>query len=164
MRTLGWFGSGLIVVSTALLWGVNTNTSAAADELDAVPQQFAGHYELHSFVSFPPEGGEVVNSYEGRITYDGHGHMSVIGMPKDLPARAAASSENVSGGFSYYGDVSWDVESKIVTHHVTGSASRGSMVGDDIVRYYEWVDGLLVLATKDSEGRIIAKFSWRRFE
>lgn len=164
MRTLGWFGSGLIVFSTAILWGANTDTSAAADALEAAAQQFVGHYELHSFISYPPEGGEVVNSYAGRITYDAHGHMSAIGMPGDLPARAAASSENVSGGFSYYGDVSWDVENQIVIHHVTGSASRGAMVGEDLVRYYEWIDGLLVLATKDSEGRIIAKFSWRKFE
>lgn len=164
MRVLGWFGSGLCVFSSVILWGVNTNTSAAADDLNSVAQQFAGHYELHSFVSYPPEGGEVINSYAGRITYDAFGHMSAIGMPTDLPTRAAATSENVSGGFSYYGDVSWDVENQIVTHHVTGSASRGAMVGDDAVRYYEWVDGLLVLATKDSEGRIIAKFSWRKFE
>lgn len=164
MRALGLFGGGLLVISSVILWGANVNSSVAADDLESVAQQFAGHYELDSFVSYPPEGGEIINSYEGRITYDALGHMSAIGMPADLPARAAASTENVSGGFSYYGDVSWDVDKKIVTHHVKGSASRGAMVGEDTVRYYEWVDGLLVLATKDSEGRIIAKFSWRKFE
>lgn len=164
MRRLGWFGSGLLMFSTAILWGVNTTTRAAVDDLDAVQRQFVGHYELLSFISYPEQGGEVDNHYEGRIAYDAHGNMSAIGMPKDLPARAAASSENVSGGFSYYGNVSWDVANQIVTHHVTGSASRGSWVGEDNVRYYEWIDGLLVLAMKDSAGRIIGKLTWRKFE
>lgn len=164
MRRLVLFASALFVFSSAILWGVKNNTDAATNDPLSVSEQFAGHYELHSFVSYPPQGGEVVNSYAGRITYDGLGHMSAIGMPKDLPTRAAASVENVSGGFSYYGNVSWDVDNQIVTHHVTGSASNGAMVGEDTVRYYEWVDGLLVLATKDSEGRVIAKFSWRKFD
>jgi len=164
MRNFAWIGSCLVVGIVAIVWGTTTDTSAATEDLDAVKRQFIGHYELLSFISYPEEGGEVDNNYEGRITYDAHDNMAAIGMPKDLPARAAASTENVQGGFSYYGDVSWDIENQIVTHHVTGSSSRGSWVGEDNVRYFEWVDGLLVLTMKNPEGRIIGKLTWRKFE
>ena len=160
MRNLVRFASVLFVFSSVVLWVVINNRNADTNGLDTVELQFAGNYELHSFVSFPPEGGEVLNNYAGRITYDGHGHMSAIG----VPARAVGSADNGNSGFSYFGNVSWDVEKQTVTHHVTGSPINGAMVGVDMVRYYEWVDGLLVLATKDSEGRVIAKFSWRKFE
>tara|TARA_R100001377_G_scaffold67270_1_gene42581 strand:+ start:970 stop:1452 length:483 start_codon:yes stop_codon:yes gene_type:complete len=160
MRNLVRFASVLFLFSSAILWGVNNNRNADKNGLDTIEQQFAGNYELGSFVSFPPEGGEVLNNYAGRITYDGHGHMSAIG----VPARVIGSVDNANSGFSYFGNVSWDVENQTVTHHVTGSPINGAMVGVDMVRYYEWVDGLLVLATKDSAGRVVAKFSWRKFE
>lgn len=164
MRNLCWFASGVVVLSTAFFWEGASNSNAAGADLDAANLQFVGHYELLSFISYPEQGGQVDNNYEGRITYDAHGNMTAIGMPKDLPIRAAASSENVHGGFSYYGDVSWDVDNQVVIHHVTGSTSRGSWVGEDNIRYYEWVDGLLVLAMKDPDGRIIGKLTWRKFE
>ena len=75
-----------------------SDVSAAEDaRLAAVKQQFVGHYELVSFINYPAEGGEVDNNYIGRIMYDEHDQMSAQGMPKDLPARAAQSSTNVSG-------------------------------------------------------------------
>ncbi len=80
------------------------DVSAAEDvRLAAVKRQFVGHYELVSFINFPADGGEVDNNYIGRIMYDEHDQMSAQGMPKDLPARAAQSSTNVSGGFAYWG-------------------------------------------------------------
>jgi len=144
-----------------------SSPASAADqsELAAVKQQFVGHYELVSFVSFRENGDVVDNNYVGRIMYDANDEMSAQGMPKDLPERAAQTSERVTGGFAYWGSVSWDIDNGIVTHHVTGSPTRGSWVGEDNVRYYEFTeDGLLKLSMKDETGRLIGTLTWRRIE
>lgn len=144
-----------------------SSSASAADqsELAAVKQQFVGHYELVSFVSFRENGDVVDNNYVGRIMYDANDEMSAQGMPKDLPERAAQTSERVTGGFAYWGSVSWDIDNGIVTHHVTGSPTRGSWVGEDNVRYYEFTeDGLLKLSMKDETGRLIGTLTWRRIE
>lgn len=139
--------------------------ASAADsaELAAVKQQFVGHYELVSFVSIRENGEVVDNNYVGRIMYDENDEMSAQGMPKNLPERAAQSSERVMGGFAYWGSVTWDIDNGIVTHHVEGSPTRGSWVGEDNVRYYEFTDdGLLKLSMKDESGRLIGTLTWRR--
>lgn len=161
MKRLTQFGSLL------LLAFLSSSPASAADqtELAAVKQQFVGHYELVSFVSFRENGDVVDNNYVGRIMYDANDEMSAQGMPKDLPERAAQTSERVTGGFAYWGSVSWDIDNGIVTHHVTGSPTRGSWVGEDNVRYYEFTDdGLLKLSMKDETGRLIGTLTWRRIE
>jgi hypothetical protein len=133
--------------------------------LEAMQARFVGHYELVSYESFR-ESGEVVDmAYVGRIMYDEHGNMSAIGMPKDLPERARASSENVQAGFAYWARVSFDLERGIVTHHVEGSPTRGSWPGVDNVRWFEWTaDGLLKLSLRNAEGRTTGTLTWRRIE
>jgi hypothetical protein len=134
-----------------------------SSELAAIKQQFVGHYELVSFVSIRENGDVVDNNYVGRIMYDENDEMSAQGMPKNLPERAAQSSERVMGGFAYWGSVTWDIDNGIVTHHVEGSPTRGSWVGEDNVRYYEFTDdGLLKLSMKDESGRLIGTLTWRR--
>ena len=164
MRKIALFTGFAAVAASALFIGSGSELNAADADLEAVKKQFVGHYELVSYVSFPEGGGVVDNNYEGRITYDEHDNMTAQGMPRDLPARAAASSTNVSGGFAYYGSVTWDIENQIVTHHVEGSPSRGSWVGEDNVRHYEWEDGLLKLSIVNAEGRTTGTLTWRRFE
>ena len=164
MRIRAMRGGGIVLISAVALLGIEDKSSAAENDLAAVMRQFEGHYELVSFISYPEGGGEVDNNYEGRITYDAHGNMTAQGMPKDLPARARASRENLRGGFAYYGDVTWDIENQVVTHHVTGSTSRGSWVGEDNVRHYAWEDGLLKLSIWDANGRTTGTLTWRKFE
>lgn len=133
--------------------------------LEAVKRQFIGHWELVSFISYPPEGGERDNNYIGRIMYDENDQMSAQGMPKDLPARAAQSTTNVAGGFAYWGPVTWDISQNKVTHRVEGSPTRGSWVGEDNVRYYEFTaDGLLKLSIRDENGRTTGTLTWKRIE
>jgi hypothetical protein len=153
-----------VLTGMVMLWGINRDLAAATNDLADVKRQFVGHYELLSFISYPEGGGEVDNNYEGRITYDAHDNMTAQGMPKDLPARAAASSQNVSGGFAYYGSVSWDIQNQIVTHRVEGSPSRGNWVGEDNVRHYAWENGLLKLSIKDASGRTTGTLTWRKYE
>jgi hypothetical protein len=162
-RTMILLG-GLAAMVAVVIWRLPEPVSAADDDrLAAVKQQFVGHYELVSFVSFPAEGGEVDNNYIGRIMYDAHDQMSAQGMPKDLPARAAQTTELVRGGFAYWGPVTWDIDNNRVTHHVEGSPTRGSWVGEDNVRYYEFTDdGLLKLSIRDNSGRTTGTLTWRR--
>ena len=88
-RTL--MGAALVsaTVLAAAIWSNESADAAQDDALMAVKQQFIGHYELVSFVSFPATGGEVDNNYVGRIMYDENDQMSAQGMPRDLPERAA---------------------------------------------------------------------------
>lgn len=164
MRTLSLMGAGVFCLSAIVLWNANTTVAAAGNDLAAVKQQFVGHYELLSFISYAEDGSATDNEYEGRITYDAFDNMTAQGMPKNLPTRAAVSTENVSGGFAYYGDVTWDIENQVVTHHVKGSPSRGNWVGEDNIRHYEWDNGLLKLSIKNPEGRITGTLTWRKYQ
>jgi len=148
--------------ATTLSWTMLSN-AADATRVAEVKQQFVGHYELLSFISYPANGGEVDNEYIGRIMYDEHDQMSAIGMPKNLPERAAQADEVVRGGFAYWGPVTWDVDNQRVIHHVEGSPTRGSWVGEDNVRFYEFTDdGLLKLSIRDDAGRTTGTLTWRR--
>ena len=159
----GLFTFGLLAVTALLL---HTPISMAQDNaLQTVKNRFTGHWELVSFISYPAEGGERDNNYIGRIMYDNNDQMSAQGMPKDLPARAAQSTTNVAGGFAYWGPVTWDISQNKVTHHVEGSPTRGSWVGEDNVRYYEFTsDGLLKLSIRDENGRTTGTLTWKRIE
>ena len=136
----------------------------AADDLDTIKTKLIGDYELVSYFQFPASGGEVDMKYIGRLSYDALGNMSGIGMPMDLPARAAQSSQRSTGGFAYWGKVSYDLEKGIVFHHVEGSPLVPQWVGGENIRYFEFTDGLLKLSLKDGEGRVTATLSWRKLD
>ncbi len=136
----------------------------AADDLDSITQKFIGDYELVSYFTFPAQGDAVDMSYIGRLSYDALGNMAGLGMPKNLPERAAGSSERVTGGFAYWGPFSIDVENSIVIHHVKGSPMVPRWVGGDNIRYYEFSDGLLRLSLKNPDGRVTATLSWRKLQ
>ena len=135
-----------------------------ADELDDIKQKFIGDYELVSYIQFPSEGGEVDTNYIGRLSYDRFGNMSGLGMPKDLPLRDAASDQSVTGGFAYWGRVSFDLENSIVIHHVEGSPMIARWVGQDNIRHFEFTDEFLKLSLKNNEGRITGTLTWRKLE
>lgn len=164
MRTLRWLNPVLpTVLAAGLLAVMIYREQASADNHEEdIRDRFTGHYELVSFIRYPESGVEVDTNYEGRIMYDGHGNMSAIGMPRDLPARAARVEGNLQGGFAYYGTVSFDLDNNIVIHHVQGSPTRGSWDGEDNVRYFEFSDGHLKLSMKDENGRTIGTLTWRK--
>ena len=162
MRRLGMMLVVLTMAAGVGMWSSSKRASAAEDTEAAINRQFTGHWELVSFISFAADGTERDMEYIGRITYDGVGNMTAQGMPKDLPERAAQSSENVRGGFAYWGDVVYDVDNNIVIHKVKGSPSRGSWPGEDNIRYYEFDDGLLKLSMKDETGRLTGTLTWRK--
>ena len=153
-----------ITLSCILLLPLMQTQIQAADDLDAVKAKFIGDYELVSYFQFPASGGDVDMKYIGRLSYDALGNMSGIGMPMDLPARVAQSSQRSTGGFAYWGKVSYDLEKGIVFHHVEGSPLVPQWVGGENIRYFEFTDGLLKLSLKDAEGRVTATLSWRKLE
>ena len=163
MRRVGIMLVVLTLAAGVGIWSSGKRVSAAEGNEEAIKQQFVGHWELVSYVTFPEEGGVRDMNYIGRITYDGLGNMTAQGMPKDLPERAAQSRENVRGGFAYWGDVVFDLENNIIIHKVTGSPTRGSWPGEDNIRYFEFEDGLLKLSMKDDAGRLIGTLTWRKF-
>lgn len=161
-NTPRFFAAVLVAATTTSLWAICSN-AADGDQLATVKQQFVGHYELVSFISYPIGGGEVDNEYVGRIMYDENDQMSAIGMPRSLPARAAETEGVARGGFAYWGPVTWDIDSQRVIHHVEGSPTRGSWVGEDNIRFYEFTaDGLLKLSIRDDQGRTTGTLTWRR--
>lgn len=143
------------------LWILAT-AAANAQTLEQVKAQFVGYYELVSFVSFPATGGQVTNDYIGRIIYDQHDNMSAIGMPAGAPDEAARAGESGSRGFAYWGKVSWDLDRGVVIHHVEGSPTRNTWVGEDNVRYFELDGDLLSLSLRDDEGRTTGTLTWRK--
>lgn len=134
----------------------------AADDLEAIRQQFIGDYELVSYVTFPEQGGSIEMNYLGRLSYDAFGNMSGLGMPRDLPARQQQSSERISGGFAYWGRVSYNLELGQVIHHVEGAPMIPAWVGGDNVRYFEFEGDLLKLSLKNAQGRVTGTLTWRR--
>lgn len=135
-----------------------------ADDVEATRQQFIGDYELVSYVTFPEQGGQVEMNYIGRISYDAFGNMSGLGMPRDLPARQQQSGERISGGFAYWGKVSYNLELGQVIHHVEGSPMIPAWVGGDNVRYFEFEGDLLKLSLKNAQGRVTGTLTWRRLK
>ncbi len=133
-----------------------------ADELDDVKHQFIGDYELVSYFSYPADGGEIDRNYIGRLSYDAFGNMAGLGMPRDLPQRNTESEQRVTGGFAYWGKVSYDLAEGTVIHHVEGSPMVPEWVGQDNIRYFEFIDGFLKLSLKDPQGRITGTLTWRQ--
>ncbi|MCH7817044.1 MAG: lipocalin-like domain-containing protein [Proteobacteria bacterium] len=136
----------------------------AASELDVIRQKFIGDYELVSYVTYPAQGEANDMDYIGRLSYDAYGNMTGIGMPRNLPERAAQSSEQMTSGFAYWGTVSFDLDQGVVIHHVEGSPMRGGWVGQDNIRYFEFTDEFLKLSLKSASGRTTATLTWRRLE
>ncbi len=123
--------------------------------------QFIGDWELVSYVVFPADGGQRDMNYVGYLSYDEHGNMAGLGMPRDLPERAE-SDPQARAGFGYWGSVTVDTEEGRVIHHVEGAPTQPRWVGGDNIRFYEFEDNLLKLSLKDNTGRISATLTWRR--
>ena len=142
-----------------LAFGVS---SLSAEELDDIKQQFIGDYELVNYMRYPTEGGKIDMNYVGRLSYDAFGNMAGLGMPRDLPERNANSEDRVTGGFAYWGKVSYNLDNGTVIHHVEGSPMVPEWVGGDNIRYFEFIDNMLKLSLKDNRGRITGALTWRR--
>ena len=150
-----------ILCSAILLVLISAQTQAA-ESLQETKRQFQGDFELVSYFQFPAQGDPIDMNYVGRLSYDEFGNMAGLGMPRDLPERNRGSDERITGGFAYWGKVSFDLENGLVIHHVEGAPMVPEWVGGDNVRHFEFSDGLLKLSLKNDEGRTTATLSWRK--
>lgn len=141
-----------------------TQLLQAADDMEAIRQQFIGDYVLISYIQFPEQGGEIEMDYIGRLSYDAFGNMSGLGMPRDLPERQRQTPDRITGGFAYWGKVSFNLELGQVIHHVEGSPMIPAWVGGDNIRYFEFEDDLLKLSLKNAQGRVTGTLTWRRLQ
>lgn len=136
--------------------------SQAADTLQEIEKKFQGDFELTSYFQFPEQGDPIDMNYAGRLSYDALGNMAGLGMPRDLPERNKTSEERITGGFAYWGKVSFDLENSLVIHHVEGAPMVPEWVGGDNVRHFEFSDGVLKLSLKNDSGKTTATLSWRK--
>lgn len=136
--------------------------SQAADTLQEIEKKFQGDFELTSYFQFPEQGDPIDMNYVGRLSYDALGNMAGLGMPRDLPERNKNSEERITGGFAYWGKVSFDLENNLVIHHVEGAPMVPEWVGGDNVRHFEFSDGVLKLSLENDSGRTTATLSWRK--
>lgn len=136
----------------------------AADDMEAIRQQFIGDYELINYVTFPEQGDAVQMDFIGRLSYDRFGNMAGLGMPRNLPERQKQSGQRLMEGFAYWGKVSYNLELQQVIHHVEGSPMVPAWVGGDNVRYYEFDGDILKLSLKNAQGRVTGTLTWRRLQ
>lgn len=154
----------LLAQTLGILTLLFTHSLQAADSMEAIRQQFIGDYVLLSYIQFPEQGGEIDMDYIGRLSYDAFGNMSGIGMPRDLPDRQQQSPDRITGGFAYWGKVSFNLELQQVIHHVEGSPMIPAWVGGDNIRYFEFEGDLLRLSLKNAQGRVTGTLTWRRLQ
>lgn len=150
------------ILCLAILLASMPTLSQAAETLQEIEQKFRGDFELVSYYQFPAQGDPIDMNYIGRLSYDAFGNMAGMGMPRDLPERNRNSDERITGGFAYWGKVSFDLERSLVIHHVEGAPMIPEWVGGDNVRHFEFSDGLLKLSLKNDAGRTTATLSWRK--
>ncbi|MEX2131547.1 MAG: lipocalin-like domain-containing protein [Pseudohongiellaceae bacterium] len=151
----------LTVISFFVFTGAAT---VAAEDLDLVKARFIGDWELVSYFNFPEPGGERDMGYIGTLRYDEFDNMSGVGMPVDLPQRAARSNERITAGFAYWGKVEYDLAKQRVIHHVEGSPMVPAWVGGENIRYYEFVGDYLKLSLHSDSGRTTGTLTWRKHQ
>lgn len=132
----------------------------AADASGDVAGQFIGHWRLMSFENFAEDGSVAKREMTGRIMYDGQGNMSAQLMPQgeDLEGE----NRRTRGYVAYFGAYEIDREEGTVTHRPEGSTIF-PWVGGELVRYYSFSDGHLMLSLKDGE-RVTGTLTWERIE
>ena len=115
-----WLAVTILLSLTVNLAGHRVSAQHV-DSLEVVRARFVGNYELVRYVSFQPDGKVTPRNYVARIMYDPLGNMSAIGMPNDLPQRAAVSGgERTVGGFAYFGKAEIDIAAGTVSYtHLT---------------------------------------------
>jgi hypothetical protein len=139
-----------------------SEVTMAAESLESIKARFVGDWDLVHYISFPEQGGERDMAYIGTLRYDEFDTMAGIGMPVDLPERAAASEERLMAGFAYWGQVHYDLPNQRVLHRVEGSPMAPGWVGGDNIRYFDFVGNYLQLSLRNDTGRTTGTLTWRK--
>ena len=140
-------------------------------------RSFAGTWKLADAYAETDAGRQAFPLGEGTqgiIIYDENGYMSAQLMSADRERLSARNLDHVPleefktaylGYTSYFGSFTLNAAEKTITHHVEGSLAAG-WVGGDQLRYFEFVDGDLVLKTppiRVAEGsKVVNTLIWSR--
>jgi hypothetical protein len=128
------------------------------NDQEITARSFAGTWKLTDAYAETDAGRQAFplgEGTEGMIIYDEQGYMSAQLMGADRARLSARNLDEVPleefktaylGYTSYFGSFTLNVAKNTVTHHVEGSLAAG-WVGGDQLRYFEFVEGNLVLKT-----------------
>jgi hypothetical protein len=140
-------------------------------DVEQIRKQLIGSYKLITYDSYDEKGAVTRLPYDvGQIAYDAAGRMSAQLMRSDRAKFAngqrpteAERAAAYSSFISYFGHYTIDADKGTVTHHVEGAMSPG-MVGNDLVRYFEFSPDKksLFLSVKNGE-RVVGKLRWDRY-
>jgi hypothetical protein len=140
-------------------------------EVETIKQQLIGSYKLISYDSYDVNGTATRLPYTaGQISFDPAGRMSVQLMGNDRPAIAngqRASEADRAAAYAsyqaYFGHYTIQPDKGTVTYHVEG-ALVPSMVGSELVRYYEFSSDRRTLYLSVPNGdRVVGKLRWERY-
>lgn len=112
-----------------------------------VKEKLVGAWRLVWVDEQQPDGKmKRITDRRGTIVYTRDGHMSVqIMLPNTEKASETNPVQYDQGGYeAYYGTYDVDEQARAVTHHVEGALVR-ALVGKNLTRVYQFVDGQLVL-------------------
>jgi hypothetical protein len=91
----------------------------------------------------------------GRLHYDAAGNMSVQLYP------VSEHKDSITPGYlGYFGTYTVDLDVGFITYRVDGS-NIVDWVGADLVRYYGFLDGALILSLR-RHGRVMESQTWER--
>ena len=135
------------------------------NSLEAVRQRLQGSWDLVSATTYAASGEPTERRATGRLTYDQFGNLTVQARVEEEGAVGSPGSElpflNISGRA-----VIDTANQRLVFTNVGANAPLDNAlpaeVALDRVRYYEFVDDLLTLSVRNSDGSVSAILTWRK--
>ena len=119
--------------------------------------KLAGQWKLVSYESTDATGNRVKREMTGRLHCDAAGNMSA-----QLYPVGEHEGSLTPGYLGYFGTYTVDVDVGFIAHRVDGS-NIADWVGSDRVRYYEFLDGALILSSRRN-GRVTESQTWERLQ
>ena len=160
VRGLGpGFAPGLIIGDFArpvrFHGGVPETISPVQKPVEDLRHKFIGHWKLVSWEDSDTEGNRTTRNMTGRILYDQAGNMSAHLFP------TGGHEGSVTPGYlAYFGKYRIHPDFHTVIHSVEGS-NIVRWIGTDLVRYYEFSDGKLILTLRRN-GQVHSALTWKR--
>ncbi len=117
--------------------------------------KLVGQWKLVSYESMDAAGNRVKRDMTGRLHYDATGNMSVQLYP------VGEHKDNIAPGYlGYFGTYTVDPDVGFINYRVDGS-NIVDWVGANLVRYYYFLDGALILSLRRN-GRVTESQTWER--
>ena len=133
----------------------NRRKAVGENSVSELRAKFIGHWKLVSWEDLDAEGNRATRNMTGRILYDEAGNMSAHLFP------TGGHEGSVTPGYlAYFGKYRIHPDFHTVIHSVEGS-NIVRWIGTDLVRYYEFSDGKLILTLRRN-GQVHSALTWKR--